>query len=75
MAVGQVGAGARGYGIAGYKPGDRIGSGVVTDPQDIKGPTKDYKLISVDYNLNGRADPGEDQVLVKLPPKGFIPAN
>ncbi|MBM3269218.1 MAG: hypothetical protein FJZ01_16375 [Candidatus Sericytochromatia bacterium] len=75
MAVGQVSAAVRAYGIAGYKAGDRIGSGVVADPQEIKGATKDYKLVSIDYNLNGQKDPGEDQVMVKLPPKGFIPAN
>ncbi len=75
MAVGQVGAPVRAYGIAGYKPGDRIGSGIVSDPQEIKSAARDYKLVSVDYNLNGRADAGEDQVLVKLPPKGFIPAD
>ena len=66
----------QGYSVAGYQPGDRIGAGVVVDPATISAKeSKDTKLVTIDLNLNGQADAQDDKVLVKLPPKGFIPAD
>lgn len=64
------------YSVAGYEVGDRVGAGVVMDPATLTAKDKDNtKLVTVDLNLNGKKDPNDDQVLVKLPPKGFIPAD
>jgi hypothetical protein len=72
----MTGVGANGYSVAGYKEGDRIGAGVVVDPAKLtEKDNVDTKLVTVDLNLNGQVDQTDDKVLVKLPPKGVIPAN
>jgi hypothetical protein len=72
----MTGIGASDYSVAGYKEGDRIGAGVVVDPAKLTGKdATDTKLVTVDLNLNGTKDITDDQVVVKLPPKGTIPAN
>ncbi len=67
-------AGSNAYQVAGYKEGDRIGAGVVVDPAKLtKGA--DTKLVTVDLDMNNKVDPTDDQVVVKLPPKGVVPVN
>ena len=65
----------QGYSIAGYQAGDRVGAGVVVDPATLSNKEAlDTKIVTVDLNLNGQADAQDDKLVVKLPPKGFIPA-
>ncbi len=72
----DVGAtGSNVYQVAGYKEGDRIGAGVVVDPAKLTKGNNDTKLVAVDLDLNGKVDPTDDQVVVKLPPKGVVPVN
>ena len=71
----DIAAKGTGYNVVGYQPGDQIGMGVVVDPANIKKAGKDYKLVTVDLNMNGQADAADTHVMVKLPPKGTIPTN
>jgi hypothetical protein len=69
-------AASGGYNVAGYKEGDRIGAGVVVDPAKLTAKDNvDTKMVSVDLDMNGQIDSKDDKVVVKLPPKGVIPAN
>lgn len=71
----QVNPNVSSYSVAGYVPGDRIGAGVVVDPATLSPKeSKDTKIVNVDLNLNGKIDAQDDKVLVKLPPKGYVPA-
>lgn len=65
------------YNVAGYKPGDAIGAGVVIDPRETKAfGSDDVKMVTIDYNADGQKQVNETlQLMVKLPPKGFVPQN
>jgi len=64
------------YKVGGYREGDRVGMGVVVDPLKLtSAELKETKLVTVDLNLNGESDDREPSVCVKLPPKGFVPAD
>lgn len=63
------------YNVAGYKPGDAIGAGVVVDPRQPETfGSDDVKMVTIDFNANGQREMNEKlQVMVKLPPEGFVP--
>lgn len=61
--------------IGGYKPGDQIGAGKVVDPSMLqKHELAETKAVTVDMNRNNEKDAGDQILIVKLPPKGFVPA-
>lgn len=63
------------YNVAGFKPGDAIGAGVVVDPRQTETFGKDdVKMVTIDFNGDGQRQMNEKlQVMVKLPPEGFVP--
>ena len=61
--------------IGGYKPGDQIGAGKVVDPSMLqRHELADTKAVTVDMNRNNVKDNGDQILIVKLPPKGYVPA-
>lgn len=71
----MTGVGKSNYNVGGYKPGDKISVGVVIDPAEIT-KSIEVKSVKVDLDLDGKFDvTKDDQLLVKLPPKGIKMAN